>query len=78
MRTFGCIRIPDPNVRMSDLAQFDIPNFYSNSCKNCSIIAKVRSCNCYAIKQAVNSAEIHKSVDTCTIDLVVKIFSAHF
>ena len=25
MRISGCIRIPDANVRMSDLARFDIP-----------------------------------------------------
>ena len=30
MRTFGCIRIPDPNLRMSNLACFDIPNKKSN------------------------------------------------
>ena len=26
MRTSGCIRIPDANVRMSDLARFEIPS----------------------------------------------------
>ena len=29
MQTSGCIRIPDPSVCMSDLAQFDIPTNYT-------------------------------------------------
>ena len=32
MRTFGCIRIPDANVRMSDLARFDIHNMKVKTC----------------------------------------------
>ena len=40
MGTSGCIRIPDLNVRMSDLGQFDIPiknpRFLDN--KNISIV----------------------------------------
>ena len=29
MRTSGCFKIPHSNVRMSDLAQFDIPKYYT-------------------------------------------------
>ena len=29
MQTSGCIRIPYANVRMSDLARFDIPSYNS-------------------------------------------------
>ena len=53
MRTSECIRIPDANVRMSDLARFDIPNLYqsivykeSANAITCSLCFPVNY-NCY-------------------------------